>query len=71
MSESSTYKIIEVAGTSPESIAVAMRNGVRTASTTVRNIDWVEVTGIRGHVDGGEIAHFQVEMKIGFRIEGS
>jgi flavin-binding protein dodecin len=46
-----------------------MRSGVRRASRTLRNVDWVEVTGIRGHVKDGEIAHFQVEMKVGFRLE--
>lgn len=69
MSESSTYKIVEIAGTSPDSIAEAMRSGVRRASQTLREVDWVEVVSIRGHVEGGEIAHFQVEMKIGFRLE--
>ncbi|MGI9183693.1 MAG: dodecin [Solirubrobacteraceae bacterium] len=69
MSESSTYKIVEIAGTSPDSIAEAMRSGVRRASQTLREVDWVEVVSIRGHVDGGELAHFQVEMKIGFRLE--
>jgi flavin-binding protein dodecin len=69
MAENSTYKIVEIAGTSPESVAQAMRSGVRRASRTLRNVDWVEVTGIRGHVKDGEIAHFQVEMKVGFRLE--
>ncbi len=69
MSESSTYKIVEIAGTSPDSIAEAMRSGVRRASQTLREVDWVEVVSIRGHVEGGELAHFQVEMKIGFRLE--
>lgn len=69
MPEDSTYKIVEIAGTSPESVAEAMRSGVRRASRTLRNVDWIQVTGIRGHVEDGEIAHFQVEMKVGFRLE--
>jgi hypothetical protein len=69
VSESSTYKIVEIAGTSPDSIAEAMRSGVRRASQTLREVDWVEVVNIRGHVEGGELAHFQVEMKVGFRLE--
>jgi hypothetical protein len=69
MAESATYKIVEVAGTSTESIAEAMRSGVKRASSTLRNIDWVQVVDIRGHVENGEIVHFQVEMKIGFRLE--
>jgi flavin-binding protein dodecin len=70
MAETSTYKIVEIAGTSTESLAEAMRAGVKRASATLRNVDWVEVTGIRGHVEGGEIEHFQVEMKIGFKLDG-
>jgi dodecin len=69
MSDTSTYKIVEIAGTSPESVAEAMRNGVARASETLRNIGWVEVTGIRGHVEDAAIAHFQVEMKVGFRLD--
>ncbi len=69
MSEDSTYRIVEIAGTSPDSVASAMRAGVRRAAETTREIGWVEVTGIRGHVEDGEIAHFQVEMKVGFRLE--
>ena len=69
MAEDSTYKIVEIAGTSPESVAQAMRSGVRRASKTLRNVGWVEVTAIRGHVEDGEIAHFQVEMKVGFKLE--
>lgn len=69
MSEAATYKITEVAGTSTDSIAEAVRSGVKRASRTLRNVDWVEVTGIRGHVVDGEVEHFQVEMKLGFRLE--
>lgn len=69
MPEDSTYKITEIAGTSTESVAEAMRSGVRRASQTLRNVDWIEVVDIRGHVEDGEIAHFQVEMKVGFRLE--
>jgi flavin-binding protein dodecin len=69
MSESDTYKIVEVAGTSPEGVTEAMRSGVRRAAKTLRQVDWVEVGSIRGHVEGGEIEHFQVEMRIGFKLE--
>jgi flavin-binding protein dodecin len=69
MTESATYKIVEVAGTSTDSIAEAMKAGVKRAATSLRGIDWVQVVDIRGHVENGEIAHFQVEMKIGFRLE--
>jgi flavin-binding protein dodecin len=69
MAEHDTYRIIEVAGTSPEGVTEAMRAGVARVAKTTRNLDWVEVGAIRGHVQDGEIAHFQVEMKLGFRIE--
>jgi flavin-binding protein dodecin len=69
MAENDTYKIVELAGTSPDGVTEAMRSGVARASATLRNVDWIEVTGIRGHVEGGEIAHFQVTMKIGFKLE--
>jgi flavin-binding protein dodecin len=69
MAEAATYKIVEIAGTSTDSVAEAMKAGVKRASETLRDIGWVEVTNIRGHVANGEIEHFQVEMKIGFRLE--
>jgi flavin-binding protein dodecin len=69
MSESHTYKVVEIAGTSPDGVTEAMRSGVARAAKTLRNVDWVEVRGIRGHVDGDQIAHFQVEMRVGFRLE--
>jgi dodecin len=64
-----TYKVTEVVGTSTDSVAQAIRNGVAKTAETVRNLDWFEVTEIRGHIDHGEIAHFQVGLKIGFRME--
>jgi flavin-binding protein dodecin len=69
MSETSTYKIVELTGTSPDGVTEAMRAGVARANKTLRNLDWVEVAEIRGHVADGEIQHFQVTMKIGFRLE--
>ena len=70
MAENDTYKIVELAGTSPDGVTEAMRSGVERASKTLRSVDWIEVTSIRGHVEGGEIAHFQVQMKVGFKLEG-
>jgi dodecin len=69
MAENDTYKIVELAGSSPDGVTAAMRSAVARANETLRNLDWIEVTGIRGHVEGGEIAHFQVEMKVGFKLE--
>jgi flavin-binding protein dodecin len=64
-----TYGITEIVGTSGESVHQAIRNGISRASQTVRNLDWFEVSTIRGHIENGEVAHFQVQMKVGFRIE--
>ena len=64
-----TYGITEIVGTSGDSVAHAIRNGIARASQTVRNLDWFEVTTIRGHIENGDVAHFQVQMKVGFRIE--
>ena len=63
------YKVVEVVGSSTESIADAARNAVSKASETLRNIEWFEVEPIRGHVVDGRVAHFQVTTKIGFRLE--
>ena len=65
-----TYKVTEVVGTSADSIQQAVRNGIARASETLRNLDWFEVTEIRGHIVGTEVGHFQVSMKIGFKLEG-
>jgi flavin-binding protein dodecin len=64
-----TYKIIDVVGVSEESIQQAVRNAVSKASQTLRNIDWFEVRNMRGSVHGKEV-QFQVEVRIGFRLEG-
>jgi hypothetical protein len=64
-----TYRVTEVVGSSPDSVQQAIRNGVARVSQTVRNVEWFEATEIRGHVKDGEIGHFQVTLKVGFRIE--
>jgi len=64
-----TYRITEIVGTSPESVDKAIRNGIKRASQTLRHLDWFEVTEIRGNITDGDVAHFQVGMKIGFRLE--
>lgn len=68
---SRTYSLTEVVGTSPVSVDEAIRNAITRASKTVRHIDWFEVTDIRGHVRDGEVMHFQVTIKLGFRLEDS
>ena len=64
-----TYRVTEIVGTSPESVQQAIRNGVSRASKTLRHLDWFEATEIRGQIVDGEIAHFQVTMKVGFRLD--
>ncbi|MGH3329019.1 MAG: dodecin [Streptomycetales bacterium] len=64
-----TYRVTELVGTSPEGVDDAIRNGVRRAAQTIRHLDWFEVTEVRGHVVDGEVDHFQVGLKIGFRLE--
>ena len=66
---SSTYKIIEVVGSSPNGTDDAIRNAIADVAKTVKNVDWFEVTQCRGHVENGNIGHFQVGLKIGFRVE--
>jgi flavin-binding protein dodecin len=66
---SRTYSLTEVVGTSPEGIDQAVRNGLERATKTVRHVDWFEVTQIRGYVRDDGVDHFQVTMKLGFRLE--
>ncbi len=64
-----TYRVTEVVGTSTEGVDDAIRGAIRRASTTLRHLDWFEVTQVRGHVVGDEVEHFQVALKLGFRLE--
>jgi flavin-binding protein dodecin len=64
-----TYRIIEIVGSSPNSIDEAIRNGISRASETMRGLDWFEVESVRGHLADGAIGHFQVTLKLGFRLE--
>lgn len=66
-----TYRVTEIVGTSPEGVDAAIKNGITRASQTLRGLDWFEVTQVRGHIADGEIAHFQVGIKVGFRLEDS
>lgn len=64
-----TYGVSEIVGTSTDSVEAAIRNGIAQAGSTVRNLDWFEVTQVRGQIKDGDVQHFQVGMKLGFRIE--
>jgi dodecin len=65
-----TYSITEIVGTSEEGVDAAVRNGIAEASKTLRNLDWFEVKEIRGHLQDGKVADWQVRVKLGFRHEG-
>ncbi|KEQ19209.1 dodecin [Endozoicomonas numazuensis] len=65
------YKILEVVGSSTVSSDDAIRNAIATASVTLKNLGWYEVVEHRGHIENGEIAHFQITVRIGFRLEDS
>jgi flavin-binding protein dodecin len=64
-----TYRVSEIVGTSPDSVDAAVRNGIRRAAKTLRGLDWFEITQVRGHIVDGEIGHYQVGLKVGFRLE--
>ncbi|MDW6065258.1 dodecin family protein [Streptomyces sp. FXJ1.4098] len=64
-----TYRVVEVVGSSGDGVDAAIASGIDRASKTLRELDWFEVTEIRGHMEQGRIAHYQVGLKIGFRIE--
>jgi len=64
-----TYRITEIVGTSPDGIETAIRNGVSRASRTLRNLDWFEVSEVRGQIADGEVTYFQVGLKVGFRLD--
>lgn len=63
------YKLVEVVGSSAAGTDDAIRKAIETAASTLRHVDWFEVTETRGYVVDGKVAHFQVTVKVGFRIE--
>ena len=64
-----TYKLVEIVGTSPDGTDAAIRSALAKASETIKNMDWYEVVEMRGHIVNGQIAHYQVTLKVGFRVE--
>ena len=66
---SETYRVVEIVGTSTDSTDAAIRSGIARANETLRNIDWFEVNETRGHVEDGAVAHFQVTLKVGFKLD--
>lgn len=71
MSDHHTYKKIEVVGSSKVGVDDAIKNALSECSKSIKNMDWFEVTEIRGHIVDGDVGHFQVGLKVGFRIENS
>ena len=63
------YKSLEITGSSSESIDDAVRTAVAKASQSLRHLDWFELVAVRGHLEDGQVSHFQVTIKIGFRLE--
>ncbi len=63
------YKVVELVGSSTESIEDAIQTAIRRASQSLRNLRWFEVVQTRGHVENGEVRHDQVVLKAGFTLE--
>jgi dodecin len=63
------YRITELVGSSAVSVDDAIRGAVSRAAKTLHNLDWFEVTNIRGHIENNELSHFQVTLKVGFRVD--
>jgi hypothetical protein len=64
-----TYRVTEIVGTSSEGVDDAIKGAIHRAGETLRELDWFEVSDIRGHIVDGEVGHVQVTMKVGFRLE--
>jgi dodecin len=64
-----TYRVTEIVGTSTSSVDDAVRNGIHRAAKTLHGLDWFEVTEVRGDIVDGEVGHFQVGLKVGFRLD--
>jgi flavin-binding protein dodecin len=63
------YLVSEIVGSSSDGLEAAIRNAIDRAAKTLRHLDWFEVTEIRGHIQDGQVGHFQTTVKVGFRVE--
>ena len=63
------YKVVELVGSSEESVSKAIEGAIAKAAETVRHLGWFEVVHLRGHIEDGKVAHYQVTLKAGFRLE--
>lgn len=64
-----TYKQIEITGSSPQGMQAAIESAIAKASESLKNLHWFAVTETRGAIDGGKVTHWQVTLKVGFRLE--
>lgn len=64
------YKSIELTGTSTAGVEDAINRALERASKTLRNMRWLEVVSVRGHIEDGKVSHYQVTIKVGFTLEG-
>jgi flavin-binding protein dodecin len=63
------YKLVDLVGTSKESVTDAIQNAITRASSTIRSIRWFEVVQVRGEVSDGKVGHYQVTLKVGFTLD--
>jgi dodecin len=63
------YKVVELVGSSEESVSKAIDGAIDRAAATLRNLGWFEVQQVRGHIENGKVAHYQVTIKAGFRLD--
>ena len=68
--EDHVYKLIELTGSSTDGLEQAIQNAIGKASKTVHNLHWFQVVDTRGHIEGGKVSHWQVTLKVGFRLDG-
>lgn len=71
MSDHHTYKKVELVGSSTKGVDDAIKNAIREAAKSIEHMEWFEVTETRGHIQDGEVMHFQVTLRVGFRISNS
>jgi len=69
MSKNHVYKTTDLVGSSETSVEDAVRVAVRRAAKTIHNLKWFEVSEVRGHIDNGQVAHWQVTVKVGFTLD--
>jgi flavin-binding protein dodecin len=63
------YKVVELVGSSEESVSKAIDRAIAKAALSLRNLGWFEVEHVRGHIENGKVAHYQVTLKVGFTVD--